>query len=369
MATAALPSVYDAPQIDVFVPAPERQSRVVVFFRPLLVLPHVVVLWLIIAVGLVLTVLGWFAALALGRLPRWIASYQEHALEYYARTYAFAMLLDRRFPPFRWPLGGYPLATRVQQSRVGRASVLFRLIIMIPARIAVSLVFAGAAVAAPLIWLLVLVRGRMPAPVHYALACVLRYQIRFDAYALMVTSVYPHELLGDGVVGHYPEERDWSLPVTAGARRLVQIFVVLGLGYAGVMGYLGYGHAQQRATLASRNEVVSAYNELAVATQRFAAAATSCASSGSRLRCVQKAVPPIADALERFSVRIDSVNVPPTASSDQGAIYTAANDMATYLRKAAGSTAPADYVLYIRKAGTAGVRVDAMTRRLIADLH
>src|SRR5258707_430989 len=146
MATAALPSVYDAPQIDVFVPAPERQSRVVVFFRPLLVLPHVVVLWLIIAVGLVLTVLGWFAALA-----------------------------------------------------------------------------------------------------------------------LTVTSVSPHELLGDGVVGHCPEERDWSLPVTAGARRLVQIFVVLGLGYAGFVGYLGYGHAQQRATLASRNEVVSAYNELAVA--------------------------------------------------------------------------------------------------------
>jgi hypothetical protein len=369
--TAALPSVYDAPQIDVFFPTPERQSRLVVFFRPLLVLPHMVVLCLIVAVGLVLTIVGWFAALVLGRLPRWIASYQAHGLEYYARVYAWLMFLDGRFPPFRWELGGYPVTTRIQQSRVTRWSVLFRVILVIPARIASSVVFAGATIALPLVLVLVLIRGRLPETVHYALACVLRYQIRFDGYALMVTSVYPIELMGDGSVARFPEERGWRLPLTAGARRLLRLFVVLGLGYVAFMGYLGYRNAQHQSLLASRDALVTAYNELGVATSQFSATAAACARRATRLACVQKAEPPLADEVDRFTVKLDAVRVPAfplVINRDKGAVYEAANEMAKNLRKAAATTTASDYSYYASRAAAAANRIDAAMRRLIVDL-
>ena len=56
---------------------PMRQSRVTVAFRALLTVPHLVVLIVLGLISVLLAIIGWFAALALGRLPRWIASHSR----------------------------------------------------------------------------------------------------------------------------------------------------------------------------------------------------------------------------------------------------------------------------------------------------
>ena len=46
-------------------------------------------------------------------------------------------------------------------------------------------------------WLIVLVAGRMPRPLHEALAAAVRYHIRVTGYFLMLTARYPGGLFGD----------------------------------------------------------------------------------------------------------------------------------------------------------------------------
>ena len=46
-------------------------------------------------------------------------------------------------------------------------------------------------------WLIVLIAGRMPRPLHEALAAALRYQTRVIGYFLMLTARYPGGLFGD----------------------------------------------------------------------------------------------------------------------------------------------------------------------------
>ena len=46
-------------------------------------------------------------------------------------------------------------------------------------------------------WLIVLIAGRMPRPLHEALAAAVRYEVRLSGYFLMLTAQYPGGLFGD----------------------------------------------------------------------------------------------------------------------------------------------------------------------------
>lgn len=74
-------STWDAgewlPVLDII--EPTRQRRLTVLVRPLLLVPHLIVLVLLYIAAVFTVVVGWFAALVLGRLPqpvfRFLAGY------------------------------------------------------------------------------------------------------------------------------------------------------------------------------------------------------------------------------------------------------------------------------------------------------
>src|SRR4051812_14032288 len=124
----------DPVELDIGFGAPRRQDRVTVVFRPLLVLPHLVVLAVLTLVAIPLVVVGWFAALILGRLPRWIAAYEMSVIPYSIRLNAYAFWLDGKFPPFAFSFSDvdYPVRVEIRASRLSRLKVFFRLLLMIP---------------------------------------------------------------------------------------------------------------------------------------------------------------------------------------------------------------------------------------------
>src|SRR5450631_3474983 len=110
------------------------QRRVVVFFRPLLAIPQVVVLYFLNIAALVLVVLGWFAALFTGRLPESFASFLVGNLRWRSRVEAYLFLLTDQYPPFSLDMvPDYPVDVAVQTGRLNRWSVLFRYFLAIPA--------------------------------------------------------------------------------------------------------------------------------------------------------------------------------------------------------------------------------------------
>lgn len=65
---------------------PVPQRRWTVFFRIILVIPQIVVLYALTIAAEVLTVLGWFGALFTGRLPGFVGDFMSGYLRWAARV-------------------------------------------------------------------------------------------------------------------------------------------------------------------------------------------------------------------------------------------------------------------------------------------
>src|SRR6478672_469951 len=178
--------------------APARQSHVSVALRLILALPHLLVLVVLAAVSVVLAVVGWFAALKLGRLPRPIAVYQMRWLAYLARVLAYLFMLVEDYPPFSLTETEYPVRVEIIAAQLSTPLVLFRLVLLVPTFVVALVSITGLVVVSPIIWIITFATGEMPSPCFASTAAVIRYQTRYVAYAVMVTDEYPGRLFGDG---------------------------------------------------------------------------------------------------------------------------------------------------------------------------
>lgn len=190
----------DQSRIQTIFGEPERQNRWSLFFRGILLIPLVLVLFIRLIAVEVLVFVGWFCALIMGRLPARSASYIARNIQFLVRVQAYGSLMLDEYPPLSLDDHEYPVEVSFNPGRVGRLSVLFRLILSIPAAIVENTVTGGFFIAALFVWLIVLIRGRMPRSLFDALAAMLRYSARYSGYRFMVSSAYPGELFGDAVL-------------------------------------------------------------------------------------------------------------------------------------------------------------------------
>jgi hypothetical protein len=170
-----------------------RRSRVTVFFRLLLAIPHLiwVVLWGFVA--FFAAIAQWFVTLFRGTpasaLHRFISSY----IRYRLHVIAFLLLVANPFPGFTGKPGLYPLDLEVEgPRRQNRWKTGFRIPLAIPA-ILVNAALSGALfTAAVLTWFYGLVKGSAPWGLRNLSAYALRYDAQTNGYFYLVTDVYPH---------------------------------------------------------------------------------------------------------------------------------------------------------------------------------
>jgi hypothetical protein len=84
--------------IDLTVEGPDRQRRLVTAFRALLAIPAFVLNWVLSQVLLVIAVLGWFIAIAIGRIPRGMEQIGLYCLRYQAQTQSYLLVITDRYP-------------------------------------------------------------------------------------------------------------------------------------------------------------------------------------------------------------------------------------------------------------------------------
>jgi len=84
--------------IDLTIAPPERHSRLGVLGRLVLAVPALLLASAYGGVAFVAAVLGWFAALVVGRMPSGLRDLGAAALRYQAQTYAYLLLLTARYP-------------------------------------------------------------------------------------------------------------------------------------------------------------------------------------------------------------------------------------------------------------------------------
>lgn len=176
-----------------------RRSRVLVFFRPLLALPHLVWLTLWGVAALLAAVANGLIALVRGRSAAGLHDFLAAYVRYCAHVSAFVFLVANPFPGFSGA-PGYPLDVAVDgpQSQ-NRLVVLFRVFLAIPALLGSGAFSIALLLAGVLGWLAALVTGRMPIALRNLGAGSLRYLAQTQAYLLVVTDRYP-QLVREGEV-------------------------------------------------------------------------------------------------------------------------------------------------------------------------
>jgi hypothetical protein len=178
--------------------APEgRVSRWRPLVNWLLALP--LLLWLsLLSVGAAAVVLvAWFAIVFTRRMPGRLGDYLMGVLRFGWRVAAFLFGLTARYPGFRVVAGYVDPADQpavvysAQALSRNRVTVLFRLVLILPAFL---FVFPAAIVLAALLfaaWWIVLVLGRWPDGLRRNVAGYFRYLLRFAGYAWLVVDEFP----------------------------------------------------------------------------------------------------------------------------------------------------------------------------------
>jgi hypothetical protein len=189
------------------------RSRLTVFFRLILAIPHFIWVLIFSLAAFVVLVFAWFAALITGRVPSGAHAVLGQYMRYTTHLGAYLTLVADPYPAFagdQW----YPVDVSVPAiAPQKRLSVLFRLPLLLPAWLVTTAFSGGVGSAARrgssrgaqttssggvlvsvavLGWFASLVRGRMPKGLRDAGAYVLGYDAHVAAYALLLTDAYPN---------------------------------------------------------------------------------------------------------------------------------------------------------------------------------
>ena len=192
-----------------------RRSRLTVFFRLLLAIPHLIWLTLWTIAVVVVGFIGWVIALVRGRLPDGLHNFLSLYVQYAVQVGAYLALAANPYPGFTGA-PGYPVEVQIPPPQTqSRATIAVRLLLAIPALILAATLGSGAgggasagkgdrrggastglggvaAVCAFLGWFASLARGRMPHGLRDLGAYGIGYAAQAYAYTLLLTDRYPN---------------------------------------------------------------------------------------------------------------------------------------------------------------------------------
>ena len=169
-----------------------KRSRLTVFFRLLLLIPHLgwQYIWTLAAGGC--TIINWFVVLIMGRSPEDLHLFLARVLRYRTHLLSYTFLVSNPYPSFFGRQGAHPVDLEIDgPERQPRLVTLFRLVLAIPAFL-IAYVFLLVMSAIALVgWFVALVIGRMPKGMRDLSAYCLRYEAQTAAYLMILTSRYP----------------------------------------------------------------------------------------------------------------------------------------------------------------------------------
>ena len=168
-----------------------NRSRLTVFFRLLLVIPHAIVLYLWgIAAGIAV-LLAWIVGIFTGRVPDGLHDFMASYVRYQTRVTAYALLLTDPFPPFG-SSGTYPVDAEIAPAeKQSRVTIFFRLLLAIPALILAYVFLLGLEIVAFFGWFVALFTGKMPQGLENLGTYCLRWETQTRAYTMLLTGQYP----------------------------------------------------------------------------------------------------------------------------------------------------------------------------------
>lgn len=168
-----------------------NRSRLTVFFRLLLLIPHAFVLYFWgIAAGIAV-LLAWIVGIFTGRVPDGLHNFMASYVKYQTRFTAYALILADPFPPFG-SSGTYPVDVEIAPAEEqSRLTIFFRLLLAIPALILAYVFLLGLEIVAFFGWIVAIITGKMPQGLENLGTYCLRWETQTRAYTMLLTGQYP----------------------------------------------------------------------------------------------------------------------------------------------------------------------------------
>ena len=168
-----------------------QRSRLTVFFRLLLVIPHLIVLFVWAIAAEIAVVIAWIAGVLLGRVPVGLHNFLASFVRYSTRVRAYCGILADPYPPFGSG-GTYPVDVEIDAAASqSRLSIFFRLLLAIPALILGYVFQIGLNIVALFGWIVSVITGRMPQGLENLGTYCLRWETQTWAYLFLLTGRYP----------------------------------------------------------------------------------------------------------------------------------------------------------------------------------
>jgi Domain of unknown function (DUF4389) len=169
-----------------------KRNRLTVFFRLLLAIPQLIWVYFYGWIAGIVAFVAWLVAIFTGRVPEPLHDFLARYQRVSTHVNAYVLLLADPWPPFGGTEGSYPIDLRVdppvQQSRV---TVLFRLVLAIPAFLLASVFRIVNTLVAFLGWFYALATGRMHEGMRDVSAWMFQYELQTWCYAFLLTDRYP----------------------------------------------------------------------------------------------------------------------------------------------------------------------------------
>jgi Domain of unknown function (DUF4389) len=181
------------------------RSRLTVFFRAVLAIPHYLWAFLLGMVVALLVFVNWFILLVKARTPDGIHGFVAGYIRYLTQLEAYFLLAADPYPGFYLiGMGSYPVDLEIDPPQIqNRWKTFFRLFLAVPALMIASALFWGgtrgggyyagglAFVVAFLAWWVGLFRARVPRGMRDLLVYCLGYSAQVSAYIFLLTDRYP----------------------------------------------------------------------------------------------------------------------------------------------------------------------------------
>ena len=172
---------------------PPRLSRLLIFVKWLLLIPHYIALWLLGIIAWVVILLAFFAVLITGQYPRSLFDFLVGYERWRMRASSYLLLQTDAYPPFALSDDpAYPVRLDVDYpDRVSRWRPFLHWLLAIPALFATFVIGLIAYVAVIIAWFAILITGRYPQSLFDAVTVALRWTVRTTLYTYFAAERYP----------------------------------------------------------------------------------------------------------------------------------------------------------------------------------
>lgn len=172
------------------VPRAQRLSRLLIFVKWLLILPHSFILSVFGFAAGIVGFLSWWAILFTGSNPVGMWNFGYGYVRWSLNVSAYMGLLRDEYPPFGE--APYPVDFQlIRPARQSRGLLFLRWLAVIPLSFWLAIVGMAAGFAIVLAWVCILFSGNIPEGIRTFIVGFLRYSTRVSCYTALLTDAWP----------------------------------------------------------------------------------------------------------------------------------------------------------------------------------